>query len=63
MSETTLEMAKRHVEQAERAVEDQRARIARLDQDGHDTTMARAVLETFETTLRVARSDLALLGG
>ena len=63
MSESNLEMAERHVEQAERVVHEQRERIAELEREGHHTAMARALLETFEMTLKVARDDLDLFRG
>lgn len=58
MGESALEMAERHVAQAKRIILDQRDRIAILEQRGQETAMARTLLETYETTLRVAQADL-----
>lgn len=57
--EMPLEMAQRHVIEAEARVASQRARVAELASEGHDTTQAEAILATFEATLRFMRQDLA----
>jgi ferritin len=44
-----LQEAERHVATGERHIVEQERRIADLDRDGHDTTQARALLETFRT--------------
>jgi hypothetical protein len=60
-TEDRLAMARRHVEQGERHVARQKALIAELDRDGHAklAVEARALLTTFETSLRLERDDLA----
>jgi hypothetical protein len=59
--EDLLAMARRHVEQGEGHVARQKALIAELDRDGHArlAVEARALLTTLETSLRLARGDLA----
>ena len=58
MSETELQMVTRHLEQAQRIVAEQRARITEMDQDGGDTRVARGLMETFEGTLRASEEHL-----
>jgi hypothetical protein len=48
-----LEMAHRHVSDGERHVARQRALIAELDRDGHDSWRARLLLQQFEDMLRL----------
>lgn len=57
---SSLERARRHVDEAERRVAEQRSRIDTLRHDQHDTTEAEKVLETFEDALAVMRKHLAL---
>jgi hypothetical protein len=59
--EDLLAMARRHVEQGKGHVARQKALIAELDRDGHAglAVVARALLTTLETSLRLARGDLA----
>ena len=45
-----LEQAERHLLRGEQNVSDQEQRIADLEQHGNDTTLARALLETFLST-------------
>jgi hypothetical protein len=58
VSETELEMVSRHVIQAEGVITNQQVIIAELGRNGHDTTKARALLETFEQTLKVWQLNL-----
>ena len=51
--ETELEMAARHVRQAERIVIEQERRIQQLERDGHDTTYARSRLKTYSESLAI----------
>jgi hypothetical protein len=55
MSESELEMATRHVAQAESIIAHQREIIAELDRDGHDVTKALDLLKTYKKTLAVSR--------
>lgn len=57
--ETPLEMAQRHVVEAEARVEHQRDVVADLAGKGLDTRQAEAILAVFENTLRLMREDLA----
>ncbi|WP_084801773.1 hypothetical protein [Bradyrhizobium sp. Ec3.3] len=45
-----LEQAERHLLRGEQNVSDQEQRIEDLEHHGHDTTLARALLETFLRT-------------
>ena len=45
-----LEQAERHLLRGEQNVSDQEQRIEDLEDHGHDTTLARALLETFLCT-------------
>ena len=45
-----LEEAERHLLRGEQNITDQEERIEVLERDGHETTLARAVLETFLST-------------
>ncbi|MGV7214236.1 hypothetical protein [Bradyrhizobium sp. UFLA05-112] len=45
-----LEQAERHLLRGEQSVSDQEQRIEDLKHHGHDTTLARALLETFLCT-------------
>jgi len=42
-----LEEAERHVVRGERLISEQKLRIANLERDGHDSTTARELLETY----------------
>lgn len=57
--ETSLEKAQRYVVEAETRVERQRELVAELEHEGRDATQARAILHTFEDTLRFMCEDLA----
>jgi hypothetical protein len=70
MIEDRLAMAERHVTAGERCVAEQRARVAALERDGHDTTEPLLLLGQFQEVqeLHVAdrdrlRNELAGLGG
>ncbi len=52
-----LAQAEEHVVLAQEHVQQQRDLVARLEHDGHDTTMARALLEQFEKFLAMHISD------
>ncbi len=57
-----LRQAERHVSEGERRVAKQEALVAKLDQHGHDTGLARAFLQTLQTTqaLHVRERDRIL---
>lgn len=57
--EKPLEIARRHVVEAEAGVARQRELVAELERQGHDSTQAQAVLHLFEHTLRFMHEDLA----
>ena len=46
-----LQLANKHVSEGRLRVEAQRALVARLERDGHDTLKAKTLLEQFQTTL------------
>jgi hypothetical protein len=46
-----LAQAIRHIAWAEEMVTEQRELIARMAEDGHDTTLAEELLQTMQTTL------------
>jgi hypothetical protein len=48
MIEEHLAMAERHVTAGERCIADQRARVAELGRDGHDTTESLLLLGQFQ---------------
>ncbi len=52
-----LARAEEHVVLAQEHVQQQRDLVARLEHDGHDTTMARALLEQFERLLEMHVGD------
>jgi hypothetical protein len=54
---TKLAAAERHVALCEKNVANQRAVIAELERDGHDTTGAREVLSGQEETRRLYAKD------
>lgn len=60
-AETALHLARRHVAHGSRLVDEQSARIARMDPDGELIGLARALLETMKVTLESFRADLARL--
>jgi hypothetical protein len=69
MIEDHLALAERHVTAGERCVTEQRARVATLERDGHDTTESLLLLGQFQEVqeLHVAdrnrlRGELAELG-
>lgn len=59
--ETELEMAERHVREAEAHVARQEETVQQLRRDGHDTKQAEALLTTFEATLVEHRRGLDLV--
>ena len=52
-----LARAEEHVVLAQEHVQQQRDLVTRLQNDGHDTTMARALLEQFERLLVMHADD------
>ena len=52
-----LVAAERHVAEAVVLVRNQQALVDRLERDGHDTGIARKLLEEFAHTLEIHRSD------
>jgi Spy/CpxP family protein refolding chaperone len=50
--------AERHVAESEEHVSTQEGLIAELDRDGHDTTEAKALLETMRQTQALHRQDV-----
>lgn len=58
--EDHLARAKQHVAEGEHRVANQKALIAQLEQDGHDTTDAQAFLETLQQTLEQMREHLRI---
>jgi hypothetical protein len=52
-----LEMARRHVAEAEEHIARQRAVVAGLERDGHDTSEAKASLVQFEELYRLHVDD------
>lgn len=59
--ETPVEMARRHVAEAETRIARQELLITKMTDKGLDTGQAEAILCTFETTLRLMREDLEVL--
>jgi len=59
MIEDHLALAERHVTEGEQHVAEQRARVAALDRDGHDTTESLLLLSQFQELqeLHVADRD------
>jgi hypothetical protein len=57
MWERHLAIAERHVGEARGHISHQRQIIAELEQGGHDTTMARAILTQLEATLKLHIED------
>lgn len=60
-TETTLQLARRHVADGSRLVAEQAERVARMDPAGDLVGPATGLLETMEATLEVFKSDLARL--
>ena len=58
--ESNLEMARRHVREAEEKVASQTAIVHRLQAHGHDTQQAESLLENFKGILHLAREHLAI---
>lgn len=56
--DANLEMAFRHVREAEQHVARQKAIIAELRRDGHSTKQAEDILEIFKSTLATHRESL-----
>jgi hypothetical protein len=61
--ETHLQMAERHVRDAEGRVARQRRAVEELARDGHTTRLAVELLVEFQRALRNHRDELALLKG
>lgn len=57
--ETDLKMARRHVAEGAARVEDQAALVARLTQQGRDTTAAELLLSCMREALLTIRAHLA----
>jgi hypothetical protein len=58
--ETKLEMALRHVREAEEKVAHQERIVRELQAHGHDSTQAEKLLMNFREILDIARAHLAL---
>jgi hypothetical protein len=58
--ETDVEMARRHVAEAQRRLHRQRVLVTSLAELGHDTEVATQTLAAFEATLQIMREHLAL---
>lgn len=56
--ETKLEQARRHVREAGARLDEQRARVAELERDGHDATPSRELLATMEESFRLMQEHL-----
>jgi hypothetical protein len=52
-----LELARRHVAEAERHIDQQRWIIARLERDGHDTSASKVLLEQFQQFYKMHVED------
>jgi hypothetical protein len=61
MIERHLALAKSHVQEGQRHIEDQQRILAELERDGHDTTEARRLLSVLEQTQRLHVEDRARL--
>ncbi|HLH93445.1 MAG TPA: hypothetical protein VKX28_33890 [Xanthobacteraceae bacterium] len=61
MTESSREIAARHVREGRRVVERQRRLIRRQQEHGHDTTLSKSLLMAFERTLDIFEADLAAL--
>ena len=59
--ETRLEIAKQHIAEARKIVEQQKLLIGRQKQHGWDTTLSEAKLQSFERALANFEDDLAAL--
>jgi hypothetical protein len=59
--ETNLEQAKRHVAMGEGDIARQCRVIEELERDGHDTKLARELLQTFENLQAMHVADVARL--
>jgi hypothetical protein len=57
-AEQHLELAKRHVAEGRQRVAKQQELVVRLEQDGHDTRNANALLSQFEETLTLQEENL-----
>jgi hypothetical protein len=63
MLEEHLRQARAHVELGKEHVIRQQALVERLERDGHDGTMARLLLRTFEETQGMHLADAERLAG
>ncbi|GHC88060.1 hypothetical protein GCM10007320_34890 [Pseudorhodoferax aquiterrae] len=63
MGETALELARRHVVDGSRLVDEQNALIARLDPQGGQVGAAQELLATLKATLAIFVADLERLEG
>jgi hypothetical protein len=52
-----LELARRHVAEAERHIDQQRWIIARLERDGNDTSASKTLLEQFQQFYKMHVED------
>ena len=60
-AQTALQLARRHVANGSRLVDEQSARIAQMDAKGDQIVLARALLETMRRTLDIFIADLKRL--
>jgi len=60
-AETALQMARRHVADGCRLVDEQSARIAQMQPGGSQMEPAKALLATMKATLEIFRADLERL--
>lgn len=54
-----MEMARRHVQEAEQRVQRQRERVEQQRRDGHDSAATEELLAIFEESLTALRDHLA----
>ena len=59
-SPESVTLARRHVEQADRLVVEQKEILSKLRQEGLDTVLAESVLALFEETQTLMRTHLAM---
>jgi hypothetical protein len=56
--ETAVELARRHVQEAEQRVQRQRERVEQQRRDGHDSASTQELLAIFEESLTALRDHL-----
>ena len=61
--EQHLRQARAHVALGEHHLDRQKVLICKLERDGHDATMARTVLSTFEQSQKIHVEEVARLEG